>query len=144
MEIQHMDVLIVDDQAGVRYLLDIIVREEGHRPFLAVNGQDAVKQAAKINPHLVFMDIRMPVMDGTKALKKMKEMGCRGQVVIMTAFTETDVIDKAHANGVLRCIIKPFDVAEIRQIINEVFQERFRISKTGKCVNCIDNQGIFI
>ncbi|WP_418791635.1 response regulator [Phosphitispora sp. TUW77] len=123
MESHRLNVLIVDDQAGVRYLLDAIVREEGHKPFLAVNGQEAVEQAKKINPNLVFMDIRMPVMDGTKALEKMKEMGCSCSVVIMTAFTEKEVIDKARTNGALKCIIKPFDVGEIRQIIHEVSQK---------------------
>jgi len=125
MESQCLDVLIVDDQAGVRFLLDAIVREEGHRPFLAVNGQEAVEQAIKINPNLVFMDIRMPVMDGTKALERMKETGCSCQVVIMTAFTEKDVIDKARTNGAFKCIIKPFDVDEIRQIIHEVSRKVF-------------------
>ena len=125
MGFQRLDVLVVDDQAGVRYLLDAIIREEGHNSYLATNGLEAVEQVKSINPHLIFMDIRMPIMDGTKALEKINEMGCNYQVVIMTAFTEKDVIDKARANGAFKCIIKPFDVEEIRQILHEVAQKRF-------------------
>ncbi len=132
VESQCLDVLIVDDQPGVRYLLDIIVREEGHRPFQAVNGQEAVDKVRKINPQLVFMDIRMPVMDGATALKKIREMGYNCQVVVMTSFIENDVIDKVRNNGAVKCIIKPFDTGEIRQIINDVFRLK-------KCIGYIDN-----
>ncbi|PKM83399.1 MAG: response regulator [Firmicutes bacterium HGW-Firmicutes-14] len=122
---QSLDVLAVDDQAGVRYLLDAIIREEGHNSFLASNGMEAVEQVKNIRPHLVFMDIRMPVMDGTKAVEKIHELGHNPDVVIMTAFTEKDVIDRARKNGAVKCIIKPFDVEEIRSILREAEQKRF-------------------
>ena len=116
---QSLNILIVDDQPGVRYLLDAVVKEDGHNSYLATNGMEAVEMVRKIEPNLVFMDIRMPVMDGTKALEKINELGCNTDVVIMTAFTEKDVIDKAYKNGAVRCIIKPFDVDDIRKIIKE-------------------------
>ena len=119
MGYQHLKVLIVDDQPGVRYLLDAIVREEGHSSYLASNGLEAVETVKTVNPDLVFMDIRMPVMDGSKALEKINETGFSPTTVIMTAFTEKNVIDKAYNNGAIRCIIKPFDVDEIRKIIRE-------------------------
>lgn len=120
MGYKHLNILVVDDQPGVRYLLDAVVREEGHSSYLASNGLEAVEMVKKINPHLVFMDIRMPVMDGTKALEKMRESGCNPNVVIMTAFTEKDVIDKAYEMGAVKCIIKPFDVEDIRAAIREI------------------------
>lgn len=119
MGYQGLNILIVDDQPGVRYLLDAVVKEDGHNSYLATNGLEAVEMVRKIEPNLVFMDIRMPVMDGTKALEKIKELGFKTDVVIMTAFTEKDVIDKAYKNGAVRCIIKPFDVDDIRKIIRE-------------------------
>lgn len=119
MKGQCLDVLAVDDQVGVRYLLDAVIREEGHNSYLAANGMEALEQVSKLNPHLVFMDIRMPVMDGTQALEKMHELGYHPDVVIMTAFTEKDVIDRVRKNGAVKCIIKPFDVDEIREILRE-------------------------
>lgn len=120
-----LHILTVDDQAGVRCLLDAIVREEGHISYLASNGMEAVEMVKIIRPHLIFMDIRMPVMDGTKALEKIKELGYKFDVVIMTAFTENDVIDRAHKNGVIKCIIKPFDVEDIREVLRQVAQKKY-------------------
>ncbi len=119
MGYQRLNILVVDDQPGVRYLLDTVVREEGHNSYLASNGLEAVEMVKKVNPHLVFMDIRMPVMDGTKALEKITESGYHPAVVIMTAFTEKDVIDRAYSMGAVKCIIKPFDVEDIRKIMRE-------------------------
>lgn len=119
MSYGSLNILIVDDQAGVRFLLDAVVQEEGHNSFNATNGLEALDMVSKVNPHLIFMDIRMPVMDGTKALEKMLEMGCKAEIVIMTAFTENEAIEKASKNGEVKCIIKPFDIEEIRKIIRQ-------------------------
>lgn len=123
---QHLNVLIVDDQPGVRYLLDAIVREEGHSPILAANGLEAVEIARTAKPHLVFMDIRMPVMNGMKALERMKELGSKSDFVIMTAFTDMNVIDNEYKNGVIKCLIKPFDVDEIKEILHEASHRKYR------------------
>ncbi len=123
MRYKCLDILVVDDQPGVRYLLDTIVKEEGHNCFLATNGLEAVEMVRKIRPSLVFMDVRMPVMDGTKALEKMKEQGLTPNVIIMTAFTEKEIVDNAYKNGALKCIFKPFDVDEIRDLIHQAIDE---------------------
>lgn len=125
MGYECLNILVVDDQPGVRYLLDTIVKEEGHNCFLATNGLEAVEMVGNIRPNLVFMDIRMPIMDGTKALEKMKEKGLTSDVIIMTAFTEKEVIDNAYKNGAIKCIIKPFDVEEIRELIHQATDKVF-------------------
>lgn len=114
-----MNILVIDDQAGIRYLLDTLVKEEGHNSYTGVNGIEAVELVRRYDPDLVFMDIKMPVMDGTQALEKIKELGLNTEVIMMTAFTEKEVIDKAYLNGAVRCIIKPFDINEVRQIIRD-------------------------
>ncbi len=125
MGYQRLNILVVDDQTGVRYLLDAIIREEGHNPYLAANGLEAVEMVETVNPHLIFMDVKMPLMDGTKALEKIKELGYQPEVVIMTAFAEADVINKAHKNGVIRCLIKPFEVDDIREVVREVARKKY-------------------
>ncbi len=125
MGYQRLNILIVDDQPGVRYLLDALVKEDGHSSFLAANGLEAVEMVKKVKPHLVFMDIRMPVMDGAEAIEKIKESGCSTDVVIMTAFTEKDVIDRARKNGAVGCVIKPFDVDDIRKFIRQAAEKKY-------------------
>lgn len=127
----NLNILVVDDQPGVRYLLDAVITEEGHISHLATNGLEAVEMVKKVNPGLIFMDIRMPLMDGTKALEIIKELGYQPTVIMMTAFTEKSVIDNAYNNGAAKCIIKPFDIEDIRKIIRDVAAGYFQASDIG-------------
>ncbi|KNZ69882.1 response regulator receiver protein [Thermincola ferriacetica] len=111
-----LKVLIVDDQAGVRHLLEAVAQEEGCQTFTGCNGFEAVDQVKKNQPDLIFMDIRMPGMDGTQALEIILQMGLDIEIVMMTAFAEKEVLDKTPS-GRVRYLIKPFDIEEIRSII---------------------------
>jgi len=117
MQREPLDVLIVDDQAGVRYLLEIIVEDSGHRAYTACNGLEAVDLARSIRPDLVFMDVRMPLMGGLEALEKIKALTPETNVVIMTAFSSEDTVTQAMQKGALTCIVKPFDVDELKRFL---------------------------
>ncbi|WP_003544540.1 response regulator [Desulfotomaculum nigrificans] len=112
-----LDVLMVDDQVGVRYLLEILVKESGHRAHTAQNGVEAVEKVRSIKPDLVFMDVRMPIMNGLEALGKIKMIAPRTQVVMMTAYSAEDTATIALQKGALKCMSKPFDVEEIKEIL---------------------------
>jgi len=114
MRREPLDVLIVDDQAGVRYLLEIIVKDSGHRAHTACNGLEAVDLARSIRPDIIFMDVRMPLMGGLEALEKIKALTPETNVVIMTAFSSEETVAKAMQKGALTCIVKPFDVDELK------------------------------
>ncbi|MCL6635648.1 MAG: response regulator [Peptococcaceae bacterium] len=128
MRREPLDILIVDDQAGVRYLLDILVREAGHRAHTAQNGLEAVELARTVRPDLVFMDVRMPLMGGLEALGKIKALIPETDVIIMTAFGSEETISQAMQEGALCCIAKPFDVDEIKEILAEY---RWRRANSG-------------
>lgn len=124
-----LKVLIVDDQAGVRHLLEAVVREEGCVALTGVNGLQAVELVQEHLPDLVFMDIRMPGMDGTKALEIILEMNLDIEIVMMTAFAEKEVLDKA-ASGHVQYLIKPFDIEEIRKIIRNRLFARVEVQRS--------------
>ena len=119
MTLNPLKVLVVDDQSGVRYLLTILIEEEGHKVFTAQNGKEAVEFVNSQYPDLVFMDVRMPVMDGLEALKRIKRISPRTEVVMMTAYGAEDTIDTAMQNGAMTCIAKPFDIEEIKNFIKQ-------------------------
>lgn len=119
MRREPLDVLIVDDQAGVRYLLEIIVQDSGHRAHTASNGLEAVDLARSIRPDLIFMDVRMPLMGGLEALEKIKALAPETNVVIMTAFSSEETVSQAMQKGALTCIVKPFDVDELKDFLKE-------------------------
>ena len=119
MSINPLKVLVVDDQPNVRFLLTVIIEEEGHKIFTAQNGKEAVEMVSSLYPDLIFMDVRMPVMGGLDALKKIKMISPRTEVVMMTAYGAEDTIDTALQQGALTCIAKPFDIEEIKGFIKE-------------------------
>lgn len=114
-----INILIVDDQVGVRYLLEILINEMGYKTNTAENGLEAVENVRKQKPDLIFMDIRMPVMDGLEALGKIKMMAPHTEVVMMTANNTDDIVYRALEKGAMKCMAKPFDVEDIRQVIDE-------------------------
>ncbi len=119
MQKKKLNVLVVDDQPGVRYLLDVIIRDEGHQVRLAKNGLEAIEAVKASKPDLVFMDVRMPLMDGIEALGKIKIMSPETEVVLMTAYVSDETVQIALNRGALCCFTKPFDVDVIKFFIED-------------------------
>jgi two-component system response regulator (stage 0 sporulation protein F) len=117
---EPLKILIVDDQPGVRYLLDIVIREVGHRVYTARNGLEAVSMVKSIHPDLIFMDVRMPLMGGLEALGQIKATNPETEVIIMTAYGSEETVTRAMEGGALCCIAKPFDVEKIKELLENL------------------------
>lgn len=111
-------VLIVDDEKTVRYAFRRTFEDE-YEIIEAENGQEALSTVATEKPDVILMDIRMPVMDGLSALGVIKEKALDIQVVLMTAYTDTNTAMQAMKEGAFDYIIKPFDNTEVRQVIEK-------------------------
>jgi two-component system response regulator (stage 0 sporulation protein F) len=131
-KMEIMNVLVVDDQPGVRFLLDIIIRESGHRVLMAENGLEALDIVRSTKPDLVLMDVRMPLMDGVEALGRMKMISPETEVVLMTAYVSDETVEMAMKRGAMCCIAKPFDVDEIKSFLYD-FYWRFSNQKNLYC-----------
>lgn len=114
------DILIVDDQKGVRRLLEELFKKDGWIVHTASDGLEAISMVDSIHPHIILMDMKMPNLNGLEASQMIlaKDPGLR--IVMMTAYGEMDVIKKALEAGVKRCITKPFDIMHLRQIVDEM------------------------
>lgn len=114
-------ILIVDDSKTSRKILRNILEENGHEVLSeAVNGQDAVDKFQDIHPEITTMDITMPVMDGLEALKKIMDIDKRAKVVMVTAAGQKTKIVDAVKYGALEYLTKPFEAAQIIEIIDKV------------------------
>jgi CheY-like chemotaxis protein len=107
--------LVVDDNADNRLLLTTILKENGFQVREAENGQVAIEQFQEWKPDLIWMDMRMPVMDGYEATAKIRQLAGGHKVKILaltaSAFAEQHLsIIEAGCDAVLH---KPFHVAEI-------------------------------
>ncbi len=112
-------ILIVDDQFGIRLLLNEVFQKEGYETFQASNGKAALEIASKECPDLVLLDIKIPGMDGIEILKKLKEEDPSLYVIVMTAYGELDIINEAMESGALTYFTKPFDINELAQTVNK-------------------------
>ncbi|RLQ93489.1 response regulator [Falsibacillus albus] len=112
-------ILIVDDQFGIRILLNEVLQKEGYQTFQAANGVQALDIVTKHSPDLVLLDMKIPGMDGIEILKRMKVIDQDIRVIIMTAYGELDMIQEAKDLGALTHFAKPFDIDDIRSAVKK-------------------------
>ncbi|WP_203363480.1 response regulator [Bacillus sp. REN10] len=112
-------ILIVDDQFGIRILLNEVLQKAGYETFQAANGVQALEIAEEHQPDLVLLDMKIPGMDGIEILKRLKEKNSDIRVIIMTAYGELDMIQEAKNLGALTHFAKPFDIDDIRETVKE-------------------------
>lgn len=114
-------VVIAEDEAIVRLDLREILEEEGYSVVgEAGRGDEAVALVREHHPDLVILDIKMPGMDGLTAAREISgEQGTA--VLILTAFSQRDLVDQARDAGALAYLIKPFQRQELLPAIEVAF-----------------------
>lgn len=106
-------VLVAEDDSLIRMDLIEMLREEGYDVVgEAPNGQVAVELTESLNPDLVIMDIKMPIRDGIDAATEIAEKRL-APVVMLTAFSQRDFIEKARDAGAMAYLVKPFTKADL-------------------------------
>ena len=102
-----MRVIVAEDESIIR--LDIVetLTENGFEVVAeADNGEDAVRLARELKPNLMVMDVKMPKMDGISAAEEISRLGI--PVVLLTAFSQAELVQRATEAGAMAYIVKPF------------------------------------
>jgi AmiR/NasT family two-component response regulator len=117
-------VLIAEDEALIRLDLAEMLGEEGYDVVgEAGDGETAVRLAEELRPDLCILDIKMPIMDGLAAAEKIA--GARlAPVIILTAFSQRDLVERARAAGAMAYLVKPFQQSDLVPAI-EIAMSRF-------------------
>lgn len=106
-------ILVVDDDAGIRQTIGALLREEGYRVSLAVDGLDALEQVAGGLPALILLDITMPRMDGYAFAEELQRRGLAPAVPILLLTADASAPEKARRVGAAGFVAKPFDLDEL-------------------------------
>ncbi|GGU35124.1 ANTAR domain-containing response regulator [Lentzea flava] len=117
-------VLVAEDEALIRLDLVEMLREEGYEVAgEAADGEEAIKLATELNPDLVILDVKMPKVDGIEAAQHIA--GHRiAPVVILTAFSQRDLVERARDAGAMAYLVKPFAKRDLVPAI-ELAMSRF-------------------
>jgi len=111
-------VLIAEDEAIIRLDLKEMLEEEGLLVVgEAADGEAALRLAAETTPDLVIMDIKMPGMDGLTAAERLAETS-EAAVLILTAFSQKDLVQRAADAGAMGYLVKPFQKADLMPAID--------------------------
>ncbi|HEY2428027.1 MAG TPA: response regulator [Acidimicrobiales bacterium] len=129
-----MRVVIAEDEAIIRLDLREILQEQGYEVVGETGrGDEAVSLVREHKPDLAILDIRMPGMDGLAAAREITADD-EAAVLILTAFSQRNLIEEARDAGALAYLIKPFTQAELVPAI-EVALGRFREMREIKATN---------
>ncbi len=111
--------MLADDDPVIRKLLSEVLTDDGHKVSVAADGARAVREAQKEEFDLFFSDVHMPVMNGLETLRIMRSLHPNLPVVMMDSYPD-QLVNQAQKEGALTCIHKPFDLKEVRKVIEEV------------------------
>ena len=110
--------LIVDDQPGIRLLLRRkYFKPTGIMTALASNGKEALEIVRKQNPDCVLLDMKMPGMNGVEVLREIRTISPEAIVMMMTAYSEIELLNDADKLGIDQHFTKPFDIFEVRDSV---------------------------
>ena len=118
MQPHETNVLVVDDDKGIRFTLEGIIEDEGYKVRGAEDGYQAIELVKEINFHWVFMDIRMPGINGVETYLEIKKISPESRVVMMTGFSVEELVNLALEEGVFAVLYKPLPVEQVLNILS--------------------------
>jgi len=135
-------VLVVDDELSIRESFGLILSDQ-YRLLLAASGEAAVKYCVDEPVDLVYLDIRMPGLDGLETLRKIREVRPQTMVIMVTAVNDMSKAAEAVKFGAYDYVVKPFDVNQIQDTTASILarrgitREAQRIAFRGEEINLI-------
>jgi DNA-binding response OmpR family regulator len=117
-------VLIVDDEKNIRLTLGTCLEAAGYAVELAVNGEEGIAKAREGDYQLVFLDMKMPGMDGIAVLKNLKELHPALNVVMMTAYGTVETAVTAMKLGAVDYLRKPFSPEELLELTETIMRRQ--------------------
>lgn len=117
-------VLLVDDDDGVAELVALLLQQEGYTTVVVSNGSQVLGEAAREKPGLILLDLMIPPLNGYKVLGDLKaDPRLKGiPVLLLTALTDRDALDRGLKLGALGVVNKPFRAESLLQALKTYFK----------------------
>jgi len=119
-------ILIIEDEAGMRHMLEVLLRKSGYEVTTAVDGREGLKAIEREAFHFILCDIKMPRMDGMAFLESAVDKVTNATVIMMSAYGTVDTAIEAMKLGAYDFISKPFKTDEVLLTLKKA-EERERL-----------------
>jgi len=117
--------IVVDDVAVIVRLISDLLESRGINVIgTAFDGDEAVKVYKKMKPDIVFLDVTMPKHDGVYALKEIRKINNKANVIMITPDLSKETIDTLTGLEACAIVYKPFDIEEMIQTVDKVMVNR--------------------
>jgi two-component system response regulator HydG len=127
-------ILIVDDNASLCRTLSLVLGRQGYAVNTAKDGLEALTKVKESPFDMIFMDIKMPLMDGVETYRRIKKIRPKAVVMMMTAYAVEDLVQQALEEGAYGIVYKPLDIAKVVGVIEEA-----RETEKGALVMVVDD-----
>ena len=118
---ETITILVVDDEAMLRRLLEKILKKEGYNVHLAPSAEDALEILSDNTVDIMISDIKMPEMDGFALMRAVKNKYPGVGIIMMTGYADVYTVKDALLLGADDYITKPFKSAEIHMIVERAY-----------------------
>jgi two-component system nitrogen regulation response regulator NtrX len=126
------NILVVDDEEGIRKILRQVLEYEGHDVRVAAGGGEAIQAYADLRPDLVFMDVKMARMDGLEALDRIREHDPAACVVMISGHGNIETAVEATRRGAYDFLEKPLDTDRLLLTIRNALQQRGLVQENAR------------
>ena len=116
-------ILIVDDAPDTLDIIQKLLSFEGYEVILSATGEEGVKKARELKPDVILMDINLPGIDGTEALKQIRKTNPIQSVIMLTAFATVENAIQALKEGATDFVKKPFENEHLIHIVNQALEK---------------------
>jgi len=116
-------ILVVDAQFSDRETLKGILEDKGYRVATARDGAEAIEMVKSRHYDIIFLEVRLPGMDGVETFEQVKEIDPQATVIMMTGYTEEDLVKRAITQAAYTCIYKPFDIEKVIALVEDIAKE---------------------
>jgi len=115
-------ILVVDDMRSMRLTLSGLIEDQGYHVTGVEDGYQAIDAARRTAFDLIFIDIKMPGINGVQTFREIKKISPGSVVVMMTGFAVEDLVKEALEEGAVSVIYKPFDVEKVVSLVEAVLK----------------------
>lgn len=128
-ETKKIKVLVTDNEPDFRQLMQFWLESRGYAVLTAPDGESAIQAVKENSPDIIFMDLRMPQMDGAEAIKRIRQFNQDVPIIIISAYLEDLKIKEASGYGISGVFYKGKDFAQGLSLLESALRRHKKLQK---------------